>query len=122
MSGVVLWLGAGALGAAGAVARYAVDVAVSRRTGGELPWGTLAVNLVGSFALGVIVGLGTSHDPRFLAGGAFVGSFTTFSTWMLETLRLAEQGEGRRAAANVAVSLVLGIAAAGAGWALGAVL
>jgi CrcB protein len=119
VSTALVWLGAGALGAAGAAARYTADRAVSTRTTGGFPWGTLAVNVVGALALGVLVGLGVSGDERLLLAGGLIGSFTTFSTWMLETQRLAEEGEGRRALGNVALSLVLGLAASGAGWALG---
>lgn len=119
---ILVWLGAGALGAAGAVGRYLLDGAVARRLGGPMPWGTLAVNALGSLVLGLLVGLGAGGDPRFLIGGALVGSFTTFSTWMLETHRLAEEGEGAAALLNLGLSMAVGIGAIAAGWALGAAL
>jgi CrcB protein len=119
VSAALVWLGAGALGGVGAVARYALDRAIAGRTAGGLPWGTLAVNVAGSLALGVLVGLGVDGDARLIAAGGLIGSFTTFSTWMLETQRLAEEGEGRGALANVALSLLLGLGAAAAGWGLG---
>lgn len=122
MSGLLVWLGAGALGAIGAVARFLLDGAVARRTDGDLPWGTLAVNVLGSFALGVLAGAGVGGDPRFLVGGGLLGAFTTFSTWMLETQRLAEEGEGRLALANLGLSVALGLAAVGAGWWAGSLL
>ncbi len=122
MSGLFVWLGAGALGAAGAVARFMLDGAVARRAAGDMPWGTLTVNVLGSLALGFVTGAGFGGDARFLVAGGLIGSFTTFSTWMLETERLAEEGEGRLALANLVVSAALGLAALGAGWWLGALL
>ena len=123
MSGLLLWLGAGVLGAVGSVARFTFDGAVARRVEcGDLPWGTLAVNVLGSLALGVVVGAGIGGDPRFLRAGGLIGSFTTFSTWMLETHRLAEEGEGRAAAANLALSAALGLSALAAGWWIGSLL
>ena len=122
MSGLAVWLGAGALGALGAVARFVLDGAVGRSAEGDMPWGTLAVNILGCLALGVIAGAGLAGDPRFLVAGGLVGSFTTFSTWMLETQRLAEDGEGRLALVNLALSIGLGLGAIGAGWWAGSLL
>ena len=76
------------------------------------PLGTLAVNLSGSFVLGLIVGAGLHGDDYLLAGTAAVGSYTTFSTWMLDTERLARDGRLARAAVNIGASLALGLAAA----------
>jgi CrcB protein len=118
----VTWLAVAALGAAGSLLRFRVDTAVQRRVAGEFPLGTFAVNVSGSFALGLATGLGLTGDALLLVGTGFLGSYTTFSTWMLETERLAEEGDGRLAAANVVLSLASGVAAAGVGWALGAVL
>ncbi len=115
----MVWIAAGALGALGAVGRFVVDGAVARRLAGELPWGTLTVNVVGSLALGVLVGAGVAGDQLFLAGGALIGSFTTFSTWMLETHRLAQDGEDRLALANLALGVALGLAGVAAGWWIG---
>jgi CrcB protein len=106
-----IWAGLAAAGGAGAVARFLVDGAVSGRAGRVLPFGTLAVNLSGALALGVLAGAGVGGDALRLAGTGFVGAYTTFSTWMLESHRLAEDGEGRAAALNVASSLALGLAA-----------
>jgi CrcB protein len=111
VSAVLLWAGVGVLGGCGALARYALDAAVSARTGGRFPAGTLAVNVSGSVLLGLLTGLALHGDALLLAGTALLGAFTTFSTWMFETHRLAEDGEGRAAALNVAVSLGLGILA-----------
>ena len=113
------WIAVAALGGAGAVARFVVDGAVAARAAGELPVGTLAVNLSGAFVLGLLAGLALHGDALLLAGTATIGSFTTFSTWMLETQRLVEDGEGGLAAANVAVSLAAGLVALALGRALG---
>jgi fluoride exporter len=115
MSDVWLWLAVGVLGGAGAMARFAVDGVVSARAGGRLPLGTLAVNLSGAVLLGLLSGLALRGHALLLAGTALLGSYTTFSTWMFETHRLAEDGETAAAVANVAVSLVAGVAAAALG-------
>ncbi|MBX5474708.1 MAG: fluoride efflux transporter CrcB [Thermoleophilia bacterium] len=119
---VLVWLGVALLGGIGALFRYRLDGFVQRRVGGEFPLGTLAVNLLGAFCLGVLTGLSVVGDALLLAGTATLGSFTTFSTWMLETERLAEEGEERLAGANVAVSFGGGLLAAILGWLLGAAL
>lgn len=116
------WVGVAALGAVGALARFHLDALVQRRTAGAFPAGTLTVNLVGSFLLGLLTGLSVASGTMLVLGTGLLGSFTTFSTWMLETERLAEEGESRVALANLALSLAAGLAAAAAGWALGAVL
>jgi fluoride exporter len=115
-------LGVGALGGVGAVARFLLDGAVSERAGRDFPFGTLAVNLLGSLALGVLVGAALSGDGyRFVATG-LIGAFTTFSTWALESHRLGEDGQLRLGALNFVVSLVAGVLAAWAGRHLGAAL
>lgn len=116
-----LWIGVAAFGVA-ATLRFLVDGAVSRRIDGGFPWGTLAVNLSGAFVLGILTGLALSDPAALVAGTAVVGSYTTFSTWMLETQRLAEEGEVAPPAANLLISPALGMALAAAGWALGSVL
>jgi CrcB protein len=113
------WVGVFILGGAGAVLRFLVDGAVAERWGGEFPLGTLVVNLSGAVALGVISGLTLSHDAALLAGAAAIGSYTTFSTWMFETERLVEEGASLAPAANLVVSLALGIGAAVLGRAVG---
>jgi CrcB protein len=72
--------------------------------------------------LGLLVGLAPGHDVALLAGTALVGAYTTFSTWMFDTVAAASRGAFAVAAANVVVSLGLGVAAAAAGRALGALL
>jgi CrcB protein len=114
------WIAVAGLGGVGAVARFVVDTAISQRADSVFPLGTLAVNLSGAAALGLLAGLALHGDALLLAGTATVGSYTTFSTWMLETQRLAEDGDVRAAALNVAVSLAGGIAAAALGRLIGA--
>jgi fluoride exporter len=115
----LVWVGLAAAGGLGAIARFVLDTAVSERAGRALPFGTLAVNLTGAFVLGALSGAGVGGDALRLAGTGFVGAYTTFSTWMLESHRLAEEGERSAAALNVAGSLVLGFGAAAPGRAVG---
>jgi len=101
-------------GALGAVARYLVDFLVTARTKGPFPWGILSVNLTGSFALGLLVG--SLPEPyTVLLGTGFLGAYTTFSTWMVDTVRLLEGGAWRAAGFNALGSLALGFLAAAAG-------
>ena len=102
----MLWVGVALLGGLGAVARFVVDDAVSRRTHSAWPWGILVVNVSGAFALGVVAEL-LHGDALLLAGTALLGAYTTFSTWMVDTAEL----RGWAAVANVVVSLGLGLAA-----------
>lgn len=117
-----MWAGVAVFGGIGAVLRFALDGFVQGRLDTELPVGTLVVNGVGSLLLGLLTGLGVGGDGMLLAGVAALGSFTTFSTWMLETERLAEDGEVALGLVNIMGSVALGLAAAGLGWALGASL
>jgi CrcB protein len=118
----LVWIGVAALGGAGAVARFALDGAVAQRFDGEFPLGTFVVNVSGSLALGLLTGLGVGGSALLLGGTAALGSFTTFSTWMLETERLGEDGEPQLMWLNVALSLVAGFAAATCGWLIGRAL
>jgi CrcB protein len=115
-------IGVGVLGGFGGIARFLLDGRVAGRLGRAFPYGTLAVNLLGAFVLGAVVGAAFSADTFRLLGTGFVGGFTTFSTWTLESHRLGEDGELARGIANFAVSLMLGVTAAWAGRHLGAAL
>jgi CrcB protein len=115
VSGVLLWAGVGAIGGGAAILRFVVDGAIASRTERSFPFGTLAVNLSGAAVLGAIAGAALEGDARLLAGTAAVGSYTTFSTWMLETQRLTEEGEPANALVNIVLSLALGLAAVAAG-------
>jgi CrcB protein len=121
MSFPLLWLGVGVLGGLAAAARFLLDAIVSSGAGGQTPVGTLVVNLSGSVLLGLLVGIALGGDAYLLAGTAVIGSYTTFSTWMFESHRLAEDGRRWILLVNVAASLVLGVAAAALGRAIGGV-
>ncbi|MCW2689692.1 MAG: camphor resistance protein CrcB [Mycobacterium sp.] len=110
-----LWAGVMAIGGIGSVLRFLVDRTVARHVAGSFPFGTLTVNLSGALLLGFLTGLALPHNVALLAGTAFVGAYTTFSTWMLETQRLGEERQIWSAAANIILSVVLGIAAAALG-------
>ena len=117
---VLLWIGVGLCGGVGAVVRFVLDAAVSSsRVGSGLPVGTLVVNLTGAAALGLVAGLALTGDALLLVGTAALGSYTTFSTWMLESQRRVEDGEARWAVANVVVSLGAGLGAVALGRVLG---
>jgi len=112
-------LGIGLAGFAGAVLRFWLCSWVGRRWTAPFPLGTFTINIVGAFALGMLVGLsGRQVLPNvwyLVLGTGFLGAFTTFSTWMLESLRLIQSGRLAVAAANVAGSVAVGLAAAGVG-------
>ena len=110
---VLLWTAVVLIGGAGSVLRFLVDGTV--QGGRDFPLGTMAVNLSGAVILGLLAGLTLGHNQALLAGTAAVGSYTTFSTWMLETQRLTEERQHRKAAVNVAASLAAGVAAAALG-------
>jgi CrcB protein len=120
MSFVALWLAVGVLGGLGAIARFVIDARVSANTAAQFPLGTLLVNLSGALVLGVLVGFALGGDEYLLSGTAVIGSYTTFSTWMLESHRLAEDGRRWLLVANVVLSLLLGVGAAALGRLLGA--
>ena len=107
-----VWAGVALLGGVGAVLRFLVDRTIASRVARSFPFGTLAVNLSGAMVLGFLSGLTLSPHVALLAGTALVGSYTTFSTWMLETQRLGEERLVWPAAANIVVSVMLGLAAA----------
>jgi CrcB protein len=111
-------------GFAGAISRYLVDGVVSDRTGGGFPWGTLAVNATGSFVLGLLFAMTTERAflPAEIRGPVmigFIGAYTTFSTYMLESWGLIEGGSYGAALANLGGSLVIGLAAVAAGLLIG---
>ena len=119
MNGVGIWFWVALAGAAGAVLRFAVDGHVLARSGGRLPWGTALVNLSGAFVLGIIAGAAPGHAFTLIVGTGFLGAYTTFSTWMLESLLLGESGRINAAVVNVAGQLVVGLAVAALGFGLG---
>ena len=112
MTEALTWIGVLVCGGLGSLLRFTVDKAVSKRARRAFPFGTLAVNISGALLLGFVASLALNPHVALLAGTSFVGAYTTFSTWMLETQRLAEERQITAALANILVSLVLGIAAA----------
>jgi CrcB protein len=116
---VALCIGVGILGGCGALARFGLTLLVADRLHPHLPLGTMAVNVSGAFLLGLLVGLSPSGDARLLLGAGAIGSYTTFSTWMLETQRIDEAGKRRLAVVNVVLSIALGLGAAALGRVLG---
>jgi CrcB protein len=114
------WLGVVLLGGVGASARFLLDAFISARADGGFPLGTLVVNASGSLLLGLLAGLTVTGDALALAGTATLGSYTTFSTWMFETQRLAEDARSRVAAVNVLLSLLVGVGAVALGRSIGA--
>jgi CrcB protein len=112
----VTLLGAGL----GAVFRYVLGGWVNHRLGPAFPWGTLAVNVLGCFALGLLEGAAPRDEILlFVLGRGLLAGFTTFSTLMLETLNLALAKEHDRAFSNVVGSLALGLFALSVGVGLG---
>ena len=113
-------------GAIGAVSRYLVDDLVKSRFPGTFPWGTLVINISGSFVLSVVTGLalyqGLGPIPKTAIGVGFCGAYTTFSTFSYETLHLVETGSVGPALGNALGSVVAGLAAAALGLALMAAL
>ena len=114
-------------GGLGAVCRYGVTTTVGMLLGGMFPWGTLVVNLVGSLLIGLVLGallpLAKSlqllpESLRLLLTVGFLGGFTTFSSFSMETLTLLRGDSFFLAAVNVVGSIVLGLAAAYIGYQL----
>ncbi len=103
-------------GAVGALARFGVSNLVHQLVGRGFPWGTLLVNVVGSLAMGLLYVLFldriTSVEWRAAILVGFLGAFTTFSTFSIETFNLMESGEYLRAGANALLSVTLCLAAA----------
>jgi fluoride exporter len=106
-----------AAGAAGALCRYGLSGLIQGRLGGStFPWGTMGVNLVGCFAAGLLFGLfetrwALSGEARVIVFIGFLGAFTTFSSFMLETTELARDSQWLFAAGNLVLQNGLGLAA-----------
>lgn len=118
----VLLIGIG--GFVGAIARHLVDMRVTAWTGGAVAWGTFAVNVSGSFLVGLLFALVSERTalPAELRGPlmiGFIGSYTTFSTLTLESWRMFDDGLWLHAGANLIGSIALGILAVVGGIALG---
>lgn len=105
----------------GGVARFFVSGLVARAVGETFPWGTMAVNVTGSFAIGVLFSLVETQElfarPEAwpLAVVGFLGSYTTVSSFSLQTLALVQDGERAKAIGNIVLSLALCLSAVAAG-------
>lgn len=116
-----LWVGIGS--AMGGIARYWMSLAVAALTGPSFPWGTILINILGSFIIGLfgtLTGvdgkLSVPSDARIFVMTGLCGGFTTFSAFSLQTLDLAHDGKWLGAAANVALSVVLCLGAVTLGY------
>jgi fluoride exporter len=106
-------------GAIGAPSRYLLDRFVQSRHGWRFPLGTMAVNVIGCFVLGVLAGSGWSIRQHALIGTGFCGGLTTFSTFSVEAVELLQGRRGLAAAVYVLLSCAVGVGAAALGYALG---
>ena len=108
--------------ALGAVCRYLLDQVVQHQHDQTFPWGTFVINVSGSLLLGLVTGLSIHHGlpkvPTTVIGVGFAGGYTTWSTYVWESLALAESGALVEAGANLIGSLIVGFGAAAAGFAL----
>lgn len=118
----LVWVGVAFLGGVGACARFLLDSTVASRSPWAFPLGTFVVNISGAFVLGLLAGIALEGNAELLAGTATIGSYTTFSTWMLETHRLGEDDERVPMIVNVVASLAVGIGAAALGRTIGGAL
>jgi CrcB protein len=116
------WVAVGLLGGAAAAARYLIDSAFAARVDHPFPLGVLAINLAGTLALGLVAGAALEGEALVIVAGGCIGSFTTFSTWMLDSHRLADAGHAHLVWLNLGLSLVAGFAAIVAGHWLGTIL
>lgn len=101
-------------GALGSLARYWINIAIVARTGEVFPWGTVLINISGSFLIGLLASLtgpegrwAVSPEFRLFMLVGFCGGYTTFSSFSLQTLALFEAGDPIRAGANVLLSVTL---------------
>lgn len=116
------WIAVGLLGGIAAAARFVIDAELTVRLPGPFPLGILAVNLSGALVLGIVAGGGLHGEAYTVVAGGAIGSFTTFSTWILDSHRLAGAGRAELAWLNIGVSLLAGFAAVALGHWLGTVL
>jgi len=118
------WVGFVIAAAVGAPLRYLIDASIGDRVEGVFPWGTFVINASGSLLFGVISGLALYHafpqTSKVILGTGFCGSYTTFSTFSFETVRLVEEGALGEAFRNAFGTLVVCAGAAAVGLALAA--
>ncbi|HUC00706.1 MAG TPA: fluoride efflux transporter CrcB [Solirubrobacterales bacterium] len=116
------WIAVGLLGGIAAAARFVLDAEVTVHRPGRFPLGILVVNLLGALALGIVAGSGLDGDGYTVLAGGVIGSFTTFSTWILDSHRLAAADRADLAWLNIGISLVAGFAAVALGHWIGGAL
>ena len=122
------WVLVALLGGTGSIARFMVDGWVGERAGGgwvgggRFPWGTFGVNISGAALLGGVAGAALTGNALILAGTATLGSYTTLSTWVLESHRLGQDDQLRVGLVNLLGSLVVGFGALALGHVVGAAL
>ena len=116
------WVAVGLLGGAAAAARFLIDAAVTARSEHPFPLGILAINVGGALALGLVAGVALEGQALVIVAGGGIGSFTTFSTWILDSHRLAEAGHAHLVWLNIGLSLIAGFAAVALGHWLGGAL
>ncbi|HEY1854958.1 MAG TPA: fluoride efflux transporter CrcB [Solirubrobacterales bacterium] len=119
---VAAWVAVGLLGGVAAAARFVLDHEISARSRGAFPLGILAVNLLGALAIGVVASSSLEGEAATIVTGGVIGSFTTFSTWILDSHRLAAGGRVELAWLNIGLSVVAGFAAVALGHWLGGAL
>jgi CrcB protein len=119
---VAAWVAVGVVGGTAAVARFLIDATVSARADHPFPLGILAINLAGTLALGLVAGAALDGEALVIVAGGGIGSFTTFSTWILDSHRLADAGHTDLVWLNVGLSLLAGFAAVALGSWLGGAL
>jgi CrcB protein len=119
---VLAWIAVGLLGGVAAAVRFAVDTEVVARAGSEFPLGILAVNLSAALALGFVAGVALHGTALTIVAGGGIGSYSTFSTWILDSHRLGVQGRANLAWLNIGLSLLAGFAAVSLGHWLGALV
>ncbi len=117
-----LWIALGS--ALGGMARYWMTVTMAAVTGLQFPWGTIAINIIGSFVIGFVAALTGAQgrfdvptDARLFVMTGLCGGFTTFSAFSLQTLDLARDGRWLQAGGNVGLSVILCLAAVALGYA-----
>jgi len=116
------WIAVGLLGGSAAAARFLIDAELTARSEHPFPLGILAINIVGALALGLVAGAALEGQALVIVAGGGIGSFTTFSTWILDSHRLAEAGHTHLVWLNIGLSLIAGFAAVALGHWLGGVL
>jgi fluoride exporter len=113
------WIAVGLLGGVAAAARFALDAEIAARAQSPFPLGIFAVNVSGAFLLGLLAAAGLDGEALVVVAGGGIGSFTTFSTWILDSHRLGVAGQARLAWLNVGLSVAAGLAAVALGHWLG---